>query len=93
MRYADGISEQVFVKEDGGEGDEEQEDGGEVGGQQLCGNLPLQLQGHEHHVGILILCQGQVCDCEHGQVQVLQFELPKAFPAFLLVHHCHLSCM
>ena len=34
------------VKEDSGEGDEEQEDGGEVGGQQFHGNLPLQLHSH-----------------------------------------------
>ena len=40
----------TLAKEDGDKGDEEQEDGGEVGGQQLCGDLPLQLQGHVHHV-------------------------------------------
>ena len=33
--HRNGIGKQVFVKEDGGEGDEEQEDGGEVGGKQL----------------------------------------------------------
>ena len=66
--HLSGIAKELFVKEDGDKGDEEQEDGGEVGGQQLCGNLPLQLQDHEHHVGILLLCQGQVCYCEHGQI-------------------------
>ena len=40
--HRNSIREKVFFKEDGGEGDEEQQDGGEVGGQQLCGNLPLQ---------------------------------------------------
>ena len=31
--HSNGISKEVFVKEDGDKGDEEQEDGGEVGGQ------------------------------------------------------------
>ena len=41
--HSNDIAEQVLVKEDGDQGDEEQEDGGEVGGQQLCDNLPFQL--------------------------------------------------
>ena len=69
--HSNGIAKQVFVKEDGDKGDEEKEDGGEISGQQLCGNLPLQLQGHEHYVRFFLLCQCQVCDCKHGQVQVL----------------------
>ena len=59
--HSNGIAKEGFVKEDGDKGDEEQEDGREVGGQQLCGNLPLQLQGHVHHIAIFFLFQGQVC--------------------------------
>ena len=68
---SDDIGKEVSVKEDGDKGDEEQEDGGEVGGQQLSGNLPLQLQGHDHHVSPLT--QSQVPYCEHCQVCVLIF--------------------
>ena len=39
--HSNGIAKEVFVKEDGDKGDEEQEDGGEVGGQKLCGNFSL----------------------------------------------------
>ena len=57
--HSNGIGEKAVVKEDGDKGDDEQEGGGEVGGEQLHANLPLQLQGHEHHVGILIVYQGR----------------------------------
>ena len=57
-------------KEDGGEGDEKQEDGGEVGGQQLCGDLSLQYNRHDHQ--LLLFDQVQILDCEHGQVSVLR---------------------
>ena len=70
--HGDYIAKEVFVKENGGEGDEEQEYGGEVGGQKLCGNLPLELQGHVNHVAYLLLGEGQVGHCEHGQVSVFK---------------------
>ena len=41
--HLSGITKPNFVKEGGGEGNEEQEDGGEVGGEKFHGNLPLQL--------------------------------------------------
>ena len=66
-----GITKELSVKEDGGEADEEQEDGGQVGGQQLCRNLPLQFEGHVHHVTIWILFQNKAANCEHGQIFVL----------------------
>ena len=68
--HSNGIGEKAFVKEDGDKGDEQQEGGGEVGGEQLHGNLPLQLHGHVHHVAVLVLDQDQVYYCEHGQVFV-----------------------
>ena len=73
--YSYGIAEEVFVEEDGGVGDEEQEDGGKVGGQQLCCNLPLQFQSHEHQVPLLV--QRQFGDGEHRQVLVLGTQLLK----------------
>ena len=39
--HGDGVTKEVFVEEDGGEGDEEQEDGGEEGGHELCDHFPL----------------------------------------------------
>ena len=72
------ISKKVFVKEDGGEGDEEQEDGGEVGGHQLCDHLPLQLKDHVHHISVLCFDEGQVCYCEHGQVSVITIQIPES---------------
>ena len=68
--HGNGVAKEVFVEEDGGEGDEEQEDGGEVGGHQLCDYLPLEFYGHGHHVSVPLFGQGQVCYCEHGQVLV-----------------------
>ena len=41
--HSNSITKEISVKEDGDEGDKEQEDGGEVGGQQISSNLPLQL--------------------------------------------------
>ena len=76
---SNGIAKEVFVKEDGGEGDEEQEDGGEVGGHQLCDHLPLELYGHVHHVAPLLQYKRQVCYREHCQVLVIGIQLPKAF--------------
>ena len=56
--HGNSVAKEIFVKEDGGEGDEEQEDGGKVGGQQLSGHLPLEDNGHDH----------QLLPLEHGQV-------------------------
>ena len=88
--HLSGITKKLSVKEDGGEADEEQEDGGEVGGQQLCGNLPLQLQGHVHHVTIEILFQFKVSDCEHGQLFVPFVEVFELPWQAILVHYQNL---
>ena len=63
------------------EGDEGQQDGGEVGAQQFQSNLPLDLQSHEHHVANFFLIQGKVGYCEHGQLG----EVPLNFES---IHHC-----
>ena len=68
----------VFLGHPSGEGDEEQEDGGEVGGQQLCGEFPFHFQGHVHHVAIFCLFENQVCYHKHGQVFVIGSQVPKA---------------
>ena len=47
-----------------------QEDGGEVGGHQLCDDLSLQHNRHDHK--LLLFDQVQILDCEHGQVSVLR---------------------
>ena len=86
--HSDGIAKQGFVKEDGDEGDEEQEDGGEVGGQQLSGHLPLEHYGHDHQ--LLLLEQGQVLDGEHGQVDVLLQKIVEILRHTVHVHHQHL---
>ena len=75
--HGDGVAKQALVKEDGDKCDEEQQDGGEVGGQQLCGNLPLQFQGHVHHVAVWIFFQDQLGHDEHGQVRVLVGQVGK----------------
>ena len=82
---------EVFVKEDGGEGDEEQEDGGEVGGHQLCDNLPLELDGHGHHVPVFVFDQGQVGYGKHGQVLVIGRQIPETHWLTQLVGHEHLT--
>ena len=71
-----------------GEGDEEQQDGGEVGAQQFHSNLPLDLQSHEHHVANFFLIQGKVGYCEHGQVSVFQCQLGEVPLNFESIHHC-----
>ena len=77
--HGNDVAKEVFVKEDSGECDEEQEDGGKVGGHQLCDHLPLELYGHVHHVVLLLQYKRQVCYCEHCQVLVIGIQLPKAF--------------
>ena len=84
------ITKELLVKEDGGKADEKQEDGGEVGGQQLCGNLSLQCEGHVHHVAIFIVFQNKVLDCEHGQFFVPWVELLKFPWQAIHVHHQNL---
>ena len=63
------VCKEVRLKEDGDEGDEQQEDGGQEGGQQLGGNLPFQQNLHDHK--LVRFVQGEVSNCEHGQVRVL----------------------
>ena len=86
-----GITKELFVKEDGDVAYKEQEDGGEVGGQQLHGNLPLQNYRHDHQ--LLIFDQGQILNCEHGQVGVLRQKIREVLGHALLVHHLHLVSM
>ena len=43
-----------------------------------------------HHVSILLLCQGQVCNRDHSQVHVLWLQLQKLLLTLPLVHHPHL---
>ena len=65
----DGVSKEVRLEEYGDEGDEKKEDGGQEGGQQLGGDLPLQQNLHDHK--LVKFAQGQIFDREHGQVCVL----------------------
>ena len=88
--HSNGIAKQVFVKEDGDKGDEEQEDGGEVGGQQLCSNLPLQLHGHVHNITIWVVFQFKFSDCEHGQLSVPFVEVFKFPRQIILVQYQNL---
>ena len=59
-----------------------------IGGQQLCGDLPLQDYRHDHQ--LLTFEQGQILDCEHGQVSVLWQKISKFPWNPLIVHHLHL---
>ena len=52
--HGDDIAKEVFVEEGADEGDEEQEGGGEICRQKLCGNLPLEFQGHIYHIAELL---------------------------------------
>ena len=84
--HSDGITEQTWVEEDGDVGDEEQEDGGEVGGQQLGGHLPLQLQGHVDQVASVVLPQDQLGHWEHGQVSIPKIQIGKSLWQACMVH-------
>ena len=86
--HGDGVAKQALVKEDGDKGDEEQEDGGKVGGQQLCGNLPLQHNRHDHQ--LLALDQGQILDGEHGQVCLIWQKSREVLGNAFCIHHPHL---
>ena len=77
------------ISQDGDKGDKEQEDGGKVGGQQLSGNLPLQHNCHHHQ--LLLFDQGEVLDCEHGQVGVLWQKTREFLGLSILIHHQHLD--
>ena len=48
-----GVSKEFFVKEDAGEGDEQQEDGGQEGGEHLRRDLPLQHNLHQDPILVL----------------------------------------
>ena len=87
---SDYISKEVFVKEGGGKCDEEQEDGGEVGGHQLCGHLSSQLYAHVHHIVLLLQCKSQVCYSEHCQVLVFSVQSRKALGPTQLIQHKNL---
>ena len=77
------------LEEGGGVGDDQQEQGGEVGGQHLRLDLPLQ---GDHHVHLLLLLlKPEVCDGEHDQVFVRWLHLLEMFCLGDLVHHKHLS--
>ena len=89
--HGDHIAKEVFVEENVGEGDEEQEDGGEVGGQQLCDHLPLELYGHVRHISVPLFGQGQVCYREHGQVLVLIVQIPESLWLAHFVCHQNLT--
>ena len=43
-----GISEELYLEESSREGEEEEEQGGEVGGHQLHGGLPLEAVSYTH---------------------------------------------
>ena len=87
--HGNGIAKEVFVKEDGDEGDEEQEDGGEEGGQQLGGDLPLQDDGHDHKLFLLV--QFQLLNGEHSQVGVFELKIVEVLWHAVTVHHEHLD--
>ena len=76
------------LEEGGGVGDGEQEQGGQVGGQQLCLNLPLQ--GHHHVHLFVIFLKSEICDGEHDEVFVLDFKLLEFFGFAGFVRHQHL---
>ena len=63
--------------------------GGEVGGQQLCDNLPLQHNRHDHQ--LLLFDQVQILDCEHGQVSVLRQKVCESLRLCILIRHQHLD--
>ena len=73
---------------DGGIADEEQEHGGEVGGQNLRLDLPLQGDDHVHLV--LLLQNPDICDGEHGEIFVNWQEIHEFLCLFVFVHHQHL---
>ena len=78
-----------WLEEGGGVGDTQQEQGGQVGGQHLRLDLPLQ---GDHHVHLLLLLlKPEVCDGEHDQVFVRWLHLLEMFCLGDLVHHKHLS--
>ena len=84
-----GVAKQLPIEEDGDEGDEEQEDGGEEGGQQLGGDLPLQDDGHDHKLFLLV--QFQLLNGEHSQVGVLELKIVEVLWHAVTVHHEHLD--
>ena len=85
-----------FVKDVGDQGDEEQKDGGEVGGQQLHRNLPVRLQGivnctlymalkrkrKVHHVGIPLICHRQCQVCNQVRSKSSDLSCSKLFQLF-----------
>ena len=77
-----------WLEEGGGIGGDQQQQGGQVGGQQLRLDLPLQ---GDHHVHLFLpLHKSEVCDGEHDQVFVLKLQLLKIFCLTVFVHHQHL---
>ena len=68
---------------------DQQEQGGEVGGQHLRLDLPLQ---GDHHVHLFCpVLKSEVCDGEHDQVFVIELQLLENFCLAVFIHHQHLS--
>ena len=77
------------LEEVSGIGDDQQEHGGHIGGQQLGLDLPLQ---GDHHVHLVLpLLETEVCDGEHDKVFVSRPQLMEFFWLAISAHHQYLS--
>ena len=76
------------LEEGGGVGGDQQEQGGQVGGQHLRLDLPLQV---DHHVHLLVtFLKPQISDGKHDQVFVIKLQLFETFWFTVSVHYQHL---
>ena len=78
------LEKNLLVK-GGGIADGQEEQGGQVGGEHL--HLDLPLEGHDHMHLVHPLFKPQVCYCEHDQVFVGGMQLLEVFGLTVFVHH------
>ena len=82
------VSEEGPLEEGACKGDDKEERGGEVSGQQLLPKLSLQLDGQEDQV--VTSLQGEVGHGEHRHVFLLRGQLVKLLGHIVAVDHPHL---